>query len=65
MPPKVRELIVRLERAGFVNRGGRGSHRNFIHPKMSRPVTLSGSLGEDAKGYQVRAVRAAIEESER
>ena len=65
MPPKIRELIARLERAGFVNRGGRGSHRNFVHSKVSRPITLSGNPGEDAKGYQTRAVRAAIEESER
>lgn len=29
-----------------------------------KPVTISGSLGDDAKQYQVRAVRLAIEESE-
>ena len=63
MPPKIRELIADLERAGFANRGGRGSHRNFVHPKLVRPVTLSGNLGSDAKNYQVRAVRAVIEES--
>lgn len=62
MPPKIRELIAELERAGFVNRGGEGSHRNFVHPKASRPVTLSGALGDDAKRYQVRAVRSAVEE---
>jgi hypothetical protein len=27
MPRKIRELIRDLERAGFVNRGGRGDHR--------------------------------------
>jgi hypothetical protein len=31
MPPKLRELIAELERAGFVNRGGKGSHRSFVH----------------------------------
>lgn len=30
MPPKVRELIAELERNGFTNRGGKGSHRNLI-----------------------------------
>jgi predicted RNA binding protein YcfA (HicA-like mRNA interferase family) len=65
MPPKVRELIAELERSGFVNRGGRGSHRNFVHPRVSRPITVSGRLGEDAKNYQLRIVRAAIEESRR
>jgi predicted RNA binding protein YcfA (HicA-like mRNA interferase family) len=63
MPPKIRDLIRQLERAGFVNRGGRGSHRNFTHPKVARPLTISGSSGDDAKRYQVRAVQAAIEES--
>ena len=64
MPPKVRELVAELERAGFVNRGGKGSHRNFVHPKLIKPITVSGALGEDAKHYQVRAVKRAIEESQ-
>jgi predicted RNA binding protein YcfA (HicA-like mRNA interferase family) len=63
VPPKVRELVSDLERAGFVNRGGKGSHRNFVHPKVSRPITISGAPSDDAKHYQVRAVRRAIEES--
>ncbi len=63
MPPKVRELIGELERAGFVNRGGKGSHRNFVHSRVSKPVVLSGNLGDDAKRYQVNAVRAAVEEA--
>jgi predicted RNA binding protein YcfA (HicA-like mRNA interferase family) len=62
MPPKVAELIAELERAGFVNRGGKGSHRNFVHPLGSRPITLSGRLGDDAKHYQARAVRMALDE---
>ena len=63
MPPKIRELIANLERAGFSTRGGKGSHRNFVHPNVSKPVVLSGNLGDDAKQYQVRAVQLAIEES--
>ncbi len=63
MPPKVRELIAELEKAGFENRGGKGSHRNFVHPNLKAPITLSGRLGDDAKRYQVRAVRRAIDES--
>ena len=63
VPQKIRELIAALERAGFVNRGGKGSHRNFIHPKISKPITISGALGEDAKQYQIRAVQRCIEES--
>jgi predicted RNA binding protein YcfA (HicA-like mRNA interferase family) len=63
VPPKLKELIADLERAGFVNRGGKGSHRNFVHPKVPRPITISGAPGDDAKHYQVRAVERAIEES--
>jgi len=65
MPPKVRELIAQLEEAGFVNRGGKGSHRNYVHPYLSKPITVSGKLGDDAKQYQIRAVRSAIAEVEK
>jgi predicted RNA binding protein YcfA (HicA-like mRNA interferase family) len=60
---KRRELIRDLEKAGFKNRGGKGSHRNFEHPRGQR-VTLSGQPGADAKPYQEREVKRAIAESE-
>lgn len=63
MPPKIKDLISELERAGFLSRGGKGSHRNFIHPGLARPITISGKPGDDAKHYQIRAVRLAIKES--
>jgi len=63
MPPKIRDLITELEQAGFKNRGGKGSHRNFTHPNVLEPITISGKTGNDAKHYQVKAVRLAIEES--
>ena len=62
MPRKVRELISDLERAGFIDRGGKGSHRNYEHARGGR-VTLSGQPGDDARPYQEREVRRAIEES--
>ena len=63
MPRKIRELIAELEKHGFVNRGGKGSHRNFTHPRVDRPVTISGDAGDDAKKYQEKAVKAAIVEA--
>jgi len=57
-------LIRELERAGFVNRGGRGSHRNYEHQKGAR-ATISGQEGDDAKPYQEREVRRAIAESQK
>ena len=65
MPRKIRELISDLEAAGFVDRGGRGDHRNFVHPNVRKPVTIDGKKGDDAKHYQERAIRIAIEESKR
>jgi predicted RNA binding protein YcfA (HicA-like mRNA interferase family) len=63
MPRKIRELIAQLEAAGFRDRGGKGGHRNFVHPRVARPVTIAGNPGNDAKRYQEQAVRRAIEES--
>ena len=64
MPKKIRELIKELEMAGFVNRGGKGSHRNYMHPS-GVILTLSGHPGDDAKPYQVKLVDAKIEEAKK
>ena len=61
MPRKIRQLIKDLEDAGFVNRGGKGSHRNYLHAK-GVALTISGKLGDDAKPYQEKLVRQKIEE---
>jgi predicted RNA binding protein YcfA (HicA-like mRNA interferase family) len=65
VPPKVRELIGNLEKAGFFIRGGKGSHRKFVHPKVQKPVIVSGKPGDDARDYQIHSVRKAIEESQK
>ncbi|MEE9405369.1 MAG: type II toxin-antitoxin system HicA family toxin [Algisphaera sp.] len=65
MPKKIRELISELEKAGFTDRGGKGSHRNFTHPKVGKPITLSGKPSDDAKRYQEKAVRLALKEIKR
>jgi predicted RNA binding protein YcfA (HicA-like mRNA interferase family) len=62
VPPKIRELIADLEGAGFVNDGGKGSHRNFRHPHAKIRATLSGKPGDDAKPYQIKLVAAVIKE---
>ncbi|WP_459555945.1 type II toxin-antitoxin system HicA family toxin [Lacunimicrobium album] len=62
MPRKIRELIRDLERAGFVDRGGKGRHRNFLH-KTGIRVTLSGNTGEDAKPYQENLVKKALQDT--
>lgn len=62
MPPKIRELIKQLEKAGFKNRGGKSNHRNFIHPQ-GIAITISGKLGSDAKKYQENEVKRKVTES--
>ena len=64
MPQKIRDLIKQLEKAGFTNRGGKGSHRNFIHPK-GVVITISGKSGSDAKKYQEKEVKLKIAESQK
>ncbi len=63
MPKKIRQLISDLEKAGFTNKGGKGSHRNYKHSK-GMCVTISGKLGDDAKPYQEKEVKRKIEESQ-
>jgi predicted RNA binding protein YcfA (HicA-like mRNA interferase family) len=56
-----------LRGAGFtqVPGAGKGSHRKFTHPNYEGAVTLSGQDGDDAKEYQEKQVKRAIEEVER
>jgi predicted RNA binding protein YcfA (HicA-like mRNA interferase family) len=64
MPTKVRQLIRELEKAGFVDRGGKGSHRNFTHIRGTK-ITLGGNPAHDAKRYQERDVEKAVREVEK
>ena len=64
MPKKIRELIAILEKAGFSNRGGKGSHRNFLHPSGTK-ITISGKPGSDALKYQEKEVKLKIAEVEK
>lgn len=61
MPKRIRELLRELEKAGFVNRGGKGSHRNYAHACGTK-ITISGDPAHDAKPYQERDVARAIRE---
>lgn len=65
MPRKIRQLLQDLKSAGFEEiQGGKGSHRKLVHTRFRGAVTLSGKLGDDAKPYQEKQVRRAIEEVE-
>jgi predicted RNA binding protein YcfA (HicA-like mRNA interferase family) len=64
VPRKIRELVKDLRAAGFslLPGGGKGSHRKFTHDDYPGAVTLSGKDGDDAKKYQEKQVKQAIEE---
>ena len=61
MPPKIRELIKKLQKGGFENRGGKGCHRNFIYSK-GIAITISGKTEADAEKYQESEVKRKITE---
>jgi predicted RNA binding protein YcfA (HicA-like mRNA interferase family) len=64
MPRKIRDLIKDLKKAGFVDRGGKGNHRDFIHTS-GVVLTISGKLGDDAKSYQEKLVKQKIQETKK
>ncbi len=63
MPRKIRQLRADLRKAGFIlTDRGKGSHEVWEHPVVARAsVTLSGRDGDDAKPYQERDLRQAME----
>lgn len=61
MPKKIRELKQMLVQAGFTELPGKGSHTNWTHPSYDGKVTISGKDGADAKRYQEKEVKQAIE----
>ena len=64
MPKKIRVLNRELEKADFINRGGKGNHRNFLH-SSGVVLTISGKTSDDAKLYQEKLVNQKKEESQR
>jgi predicted RNA binding protein YcfA (HicA-like mRNA interferase family) len=61
MPRKIRQLEADLRKEGFTRQPGKGSHRRWMHPFYPGHVAISGNEGDDAKPYQERKVRDAIE----
>jgi predicted RNA binding protein YcfA (HicA-like mRNA interferase family) len=66
VPKKIRDLVKDLLDSGFelISGAGKGSHRKFTHPNYPGAVTLSGQDGDDAKKYQEKQIKRAIEEIE-
>jgi predicted RNA binding protein YcfA (HicA-like mRNA interferase family) len=49
VPPKVRQIIKRLKRDGWVQVRQSGSHRQFQHPIFPVTITVSGNEAEDMR----------------
>jgi predicted RNA binding protein YcfA (HicA-like mRNA interferase family) len=56
-----RDLEKLLLALGFTHDRTSGSHRIYMHPKATRPLSVQ-PRGKDAKPYQLRQLRAMIEE---
>ena len=62
MPRKVRELKADLRRAGAMQTAQESSHTKWKHPFIpGMLIELSGHDGDDAKPYQERDLRQAIQ----
>jgi predicted RNA binding protein YcfA (HicA-like mRNA interferase family) len=60
MPKKIRELKSLLKKAGFIDEPAKGSHTKWSHPLLPGKITLSGKDSNDAKTYQEKDVRNAL-----
>ncbi len=56
--PDFERLLIAL---GFEHDRTSGSHRIYVHPRATRPLSVQPG-GKDAKPYQVRQLRAIIQE---
>jgi hypothetical protein len=67
MPRALRELRADLRKHGFVPLKGRGKgdHEVWRHLPTGVTVGLDGNDGRDARSYQEKAVRIAIEQAQR
>lgn len=65
MARKIRQLISDPTEAGFYQIQGGGKDRKFTHARYPGAVTLSGKLSDDAKPYQEKQVRRALEEAQK
>lgn len=59
MPKNIVQLLRDLTKAGYKNRGGKGSHRNYEHACGHRVTMAIHGKGE-AKHYQQRDVEEAV-----
>lgn len=63
MPRKIRQVLKAYKKAGFfvVHGAGKGDHRKLKHEKFSGSIILDGKEGSDARPYQEKQLKQALE----
>ena len=61
MPKKIRELKKMLQKTGFQQVPGKGSHTNWVHPLYPGKVTISSRDGSDAKPDREKETKQAVQ----
>lgn len=63
---KIREIVVILEKDGWILARTRGSHRQYKHPQKHGIVTLAGKPGDDLAPGTLNSVlkQAGLKEKE-
>jgi len=56
MPPKIRDVIRRLEEDGWQLKSQRGSHRQFVHSAKPGKVTIAGHPSDDPDEATYRSI---------
>ena len=56
MPTKLREIIKRLQREGWVLDRVRGDHRQFVHPSKPGTVTVAGAPSDDLHPKTLKSI---------
>jgi predicted RNA binding protein YcfA (HicA-like mRNA interferase family) len=66
MPPKIRDIVRRLEQDGWYLVATRGSHRQYKHPIKLGRVTLAGHMGDELAPGTLNSVlkQAQLKEQE-
>lgn len=61
---KIRTLKSSLSKAGFIRlkKRGKGSHTMLRHPANHVVVVVSGKDSKEAKYYQIKALKIAIQQ---
>ncbi len=63
MPKKIRAVEKLIIKAGWINRGDKGNHRNYVHPGTGAVVTLCGKSGDDCPRYVESQITIALEQN--